>query len=78
MRLYKRSSLAYDVLIKIIQLVISIVYLYLALKLLKLNVYVFITPILVLTLFGLEMIDFYVYLVDYLKKRFKWDSYLLD
>ena len=32
----------------------------------------------VVYLFGLEMIDFYVYLVDYLKKRFKWDSYLLD
>lgn len=78
MRLYRKSSLAYDVLIKFIQLVISIVLVYLALKLLKLNIYVFITPILVLTLFGLEMIDFYVYLVDYLKKRFKWDSYLLD
>jgi len=78
MRLSRKSSLAYDVLIKFIQLVISIVLVYLALKLLKLNIYVFITPILVLTLFGLEMIDFYVYLVDYLKKRFKWDSYLLD
>ena len=78
MRLYRKSSLAYDVLIKFIQLVISIVLVYLALQLLKLNIYVFITPILVLTLFGLEMIDFYVYLVDYLKKRFKWDSYLID
>ena len=78
MRLYRKSSLAYDVLIKFIQLVISIVLVYLALQLLKLNIYIFITPILVLTLFGLEMIDFYVYLVDYLKKRFKWDSYLLD
>lgn len=78
MRLYKRSSLAYDVLIKFIQFVISILLVYLALELLKLNIYVFITPILVLTLFGLEMIDFYVYLVDYLKKRFKWQSYLLD
>lgn len=78
MRLYRRSSLAYDVLIKFIQLVISIILVYLALQLLKLNIYIFITPILVLTLFGLEMIDFYVYLVDYLKKRFKWDSYLLD
>ena len=78
MRLYKRSSLAYDILIKFIQLIISIVLLYLALLLLKINIYVFITPILVLTLFGLEMIDFYVYLINYLKRRFKWDSYLLD
>ena len=78
MLLYKRSSFAYDVLIKFIQLIISVVLLYLALLLLKLNIYIFITPILVLTLFGLEMIDFYVYLIDYLKKRFKWQSFLLD
>ena len=78
MRLYKRSSLAYDILIKVIQFIISIVLIYLALLLLKLNIYIFITPILLLTLFGLEMIDFYVYLIDYLKKRFKWESYLLD
>ncbi|MBT8260502.1 MAG: CHASE2 domain-containing protein, partial [Bacteroidia bacterium] len=78
MRLYKRSSLAYDILIKFIQLIISVAILYMALLLLRLNVYIFITPIVVLSLFGLEMIDFYVYLLDYLKKRFKWDSYLLD
>lgn len=77
-KLYKRSSLAYDILIKIIQLILSIVLLYLALLLLKMNIYLFITPILVLTLFGLEMIDFYVYLIDYLKKHYKWESYLLD
>ncbi len=78
MKLYKRSELIYDILIKIIQLVISVVLLYLALLLLKLNIYIFITPVLVLTVFGLEMIDFYVYLLDYLKKRFKWQSYLLN
>ncbi|WP_406685487.1 CHASE2 domain-containing protein [Seonamhaeicola sp. MEBiC1930] len=78
MRFYKKSTLAYDILIKLIQLVISVTLLYLALLLLKVNVYLFVTPILVLTVFGLEMIDFYVYLLDFLKKRFKWQSYLLD
>lgn len=79
MRFYKKSTLAYDILIKLVQLVISVVLLYLALFLLKhYNVYIFIAPILILTVFGLEMIDFYVYLLDYLKKRFKWQSYLLD
>ncbi len=78
MVLYKRSELAYDTLIKIIQFVISIVLFYLALVLLKQNIYLYVTPIMVLTLFGLEMIDFYAYILDYLKKRFKWKSYLLD
>lgn len=77
-KLYKRSNLAYDILIKLVQLTLSIMLLYLALLLLKQNIYVFITPILVLTLFGLEMINFYAYLIDYLKKRFEWKSYLLE
>ena len=77
-KLYKRSNLAYDILIKLAQLVFSIVLLYLALLLLKINIYVYITPILVLSLLGLEMINFYAYLLDYLKKRFGWKSYLLD
>ncbi|WP_248724765.1 CHASE2 domain-containing protein [Seonamhaeicola sp. ML3] len=78
MRFYKRSTLAFDVLIKLYQLSISIVLLYLALLLLKVNVYLSVTPILILILFGLEMIDFYAYLLDYLKKRYQWKSYLLD
>lgn len=78
MKLYKRSSLVYDVSIKIIQLVISVVLLYLSLLFLKLNIYVFVTPILVLTVFGLEMIDYYIYIAEYLKKHFQWKSYLLD
>jgi len=78
MKLYKRSPIAYDVLIKIIQLITSVTLLYLALLLLKLNIYVFITPILVLTVFGLEIIDFYIYIAEYLKKRFQWKSYLLE
>lgn len=78
MRFYKRSTLAFDVLIKLYQLSISIVLLYLALLLLKVNIYLSVTPILVLILFGLEMIDFYAYLLDYLKKRYQWKSYLLD
>ncbi|APY11155.1 hypothetical protein BWZ22_07820 [Seonamhaeicola sp. S2-3] len=78
MKLYKKSELLYDIIIKAIQLIISIALLYLALLLLKQSIYIYITPILVLTVFGLEMIDFYVYLLDYLKKRFKWQSYLLN
>lgn len=78
MKLYKKSELLYDIIIKLIQLIISIALLYLALLLLKQNIYIYITPILVLTIFSLEMIDFYLYLLDFLKKRFKWQSYLLN
>ncbi|WP_372938814.1 CHASE2 domain-containing protein, partial [Seonamhaeicola sp.] len=78
MKLYKKSELLYDIIIKLIQLIISITLLYLALLLLRQNIYIYITPILVLTIFSLEMIDFYVYLLDFLKKRFKWQSYLLN
>lgn len=78
MKLYKKSTLAYDILIKIIQLVLSVLLLYMALLLLKVNVYLYITPVLVLSLLGLEMIDFYIYVIAYLNKRFKWKSYLLD
>ncbi|MFY0713463.1 CHASE2 domain-containing protein [Seonamhaeicola sp. NFXS20] len=77
-KLYKKSELLYDIIIKLIQLIISITLLYLALLLLRQNIYIYITPILVLTIFSLEMIDFYVYLLDFLKKRFKWQSYLLN
>ncbi|WP_339660339.1 CHASE2 domain-containing protein [uncultured Polaribacter sp.] len=78
LKIFKRSSLLFDLVIKIVQLLVSIILVYLALILLKFNIYIYITPILVLTLFGLEMIVFYVHLLSYLKKQFKWESHLLD
>ena len=78
LKIFKRSSLLFDLVIKIVQLLVSIILVYLALILFKFNIYIYITPILVLTLFGLEMIVFYVHLLSYLKKQFKWESHLLD
>ncbi|AFU68184.1 CHASE2 superfamily protein [Psychroflexus torquis ATCC 700755] len=78
LKIFKRSPLLFDLLIKIIQLVVSIVLLYITLLLLKFNIYIYITPILVLTLFGLEMIIFYIHMLTYIKKRFKWESHLLN
>ena len=78
LKIFKRSSLLFDLIIKIVQLIVSIVLVYIALLLLKFHIYIYITPILVLTLFGLEMIVFYVHLLPYLKKQFKWESHLLN
>lgn len=78
MKIYKRSNLAYDLTLKIIQLVVSIVLLYLALVLLKSNLYVNTAPILILSVLGIEMIDYYVYLISYLNKKYQWQSYILE
>ncbi len=75
MRLYKRSAIVSDVMIKVFQLLIVIVTVYLALLLLNWNAYLWITPILVLSVLGLELIPFYLYLTEYLSKRFRWKSY---
>ncbi|BAO74637.1 adenylate cyclase [Winogradskyella sp. PG-2] len=77
MKLYKRSSFIFDITEKIVQLVLSVVFLYLALLLLQVNVYISVVPIILLCLLGIEMIDYYEYLVRYLNKKFKWESHLL-
>ncbi|MBT8257655.1 MAG: CHASE2 domain-containing protein [Bacteroidia bacterium] len=78
MRIYKKSNLAYDITIKVIQLVISVILLYAAFVLLKMRVYINTAPILIISVLGIEMIEYYGYLVEYLNKKFKWKSYLLD
>ncbi len=78
MKIYKRSNLAYDLTLKVIQLLISVVLLYLALLCLRNNLNVNVAPILILSVFGIEMIDYYVYLIVYMNKKFGWKCALLD
>ena len=78
LRIHKKNKFIFDVTIKLLQLIISIVLLYLSLELLKININLQITPILVLALIGLEMIGFYEHLLLFLKKRFTWKSQFLD
>ena len=78
MRIYKRSNLAYDLTIKIVQLVVSIILLYLAFVLLKYRLYVNTAPILIISVLGIEIIEYYSYMVEYLNKKYKWKSYLLE
>lgn len=77
MKLYKRNSFIYDLTEKAVQLIISVILLYLALLMLQANVYVNIMPIIILPLFGIGMIDFYEHLVIFLNNKFEWKSQLL-
>lgn len=77
-RLKKKNELVYDLTIKFLQLIISILLLYAAIKLIESNVYIYITPILILSLVGLGMIGYYTHLLNFLNKRFKWKSQFLD
>jgi len=78
LKIEKRSSFLYHLLIKLLQLISTIILLYITIVLLKYNIHLNVTPIIVLTLLGIEMVIYYSYLFHYLKKRFQWKSYLLD
>ncbi|RNC86709.1 MAG: CHASE2 domain-containing protein [Winogradskyella sp.] len=78
MKLYLKNNFVFDIIQRPIQLVFSVLLLYLALLLLQTNIYLDVIPIILLCLLGLEMIDYYVYLVEYLNKKFGWQSMLLS
>ncbi len=75
--IYKRNSFVFDITEKVVQLLFSVVVLYLVLALMQSNVYLDVTPILLFALLGIEMIDYYEHLVVYLNKKFGWKSQLL-
>ncbi|WP_426430613.1 CHASE2 domain-containing protein [Winogradskyella sp. HB-48] len=77
MKIYKRNSFVFDITEKLVQLIISVVFLYLALVLLQVNIYINVVPIILLCLLGLEMIDYYEHLVIQLNKKYGWESHLL-
>ncbi len=74
----KKRPVAYEATLKIIQFLLSIFILYFALLLLKAGILLTITPVLGFTLLGLEMINFFKSLMQYLKAKYAWKSYLLD
>jgi CHASE2 domain-containing sensor protein len=75
--IYKKNSFIFDITEKIIQLVLSVLLLYLGLLLLQINIHVSIMPIILFSILGIEMIDYYEHLVVYLNKKFGWKSQLL-
>jgi CHASE2 domain-containing sensor protein len=77
LKLYKKNSLVFDLAEKGIQLFLPVVLLYVAFLILQFNIYINILPIILLPVFGIEMINLYEHLVIYLNKKFKWESQLL-
>ena len=78
MRIHKKSDVVFDLSIKILQLLIPVLLLYLALILMDRGIYIAVLPAVVLVILGLECIDFYAYLQGYIRKKYRWKSYLLD
>ncbi|MTE28245.1 CHASE2 domain-containing protein [Winogradskyella ouciana] len=76
MKLYVKNGFVFDLSEKIIQLLLSVILVYLALLLLQANIYLSVVPMILLSVLGIEMIDYYEHLVKYLNKKFKWESRL--
>lgn len=74
--LSKGNSILANVLIKVMQLLFTVSVLYMSLLLLKNDIILNVTPILVLALLSLEMVSYYEHLLEYLKQKFQWKSYL--
>ncbi|MAZ26576.1 MAG: hypothetical protein CL868_05790 [Cytophagaceae bacterium] len=77
MSLYRKNQFLYDVSIKVLQFVLAVILLFISLLLLRNNIYLNIIPTIAFMLLGLEMIDFYIYLVNYVSKHSTWKSRLL-
>lgn len=77
MKLYLKSGFLFDVSERFTQLLLSFVLVYLGLVLLQVNIYLSVVPMILLSILGIEMIDYYEYLVKYFNKKFKWVSRLL-
>jgi len=77
MKVYVKNNFIFDLSQRPLQLLLSVIILYIALLLLQANIHLNVIPILLLCFLGLEMIDYYVYLITYLNKKFGWQSTLL-
>lgn len=75
--LHKKSAFTYHLLLKILELAVSVIFLYIAFLLMNCNVDIQIEPIIILCILGLEVVILYDHLLHYLQKRWKWESYLL-
>ncbi|TGV04834.1 CHASE2 domain-containing protein [Flavivirga rizhaonensis] len=76
MKLHIKNGFVFSMLEKIIQLLLSIILVYLSLLLLQANIYLSVVPMILLSVLGIGMIGYYERLVKYLNKKFKWKSRL--
>lgn len=74
--IYKKSDVIFHMLIKFLQLVSAILILYVSFLLLERNTVLHVSPIIVLSLLGLELVYYFAHLLHYLKHKLGWNSYL--
>ena len=70
LKLHSRNLVFYDVLIKVMQLLFSILLIYLSLLLLKAGVLIAVTPMVIMAVLGLELVGVYKNMATYLQKKF--------
>ncbi len=75
--MHKKKSTLYDFILKFYGLALTIVLVYFSFVLFKWNVDIQIETVIILSLLGLEIVALYEHSLNYLKKRWKWKSYLL-
>lgn len=78
LKIEHKSPFLYHLLIKFLQLLVTVILLYGTLLLLKFNIHISITPVIVLTVLGIGLIVYYGYLFHYLTKKYKWKNYLSE
>ena len=77
LKLHKKNEFLFDLLIKVLQFLVTAVFLYLAFALIRENVYMDISIVVIITLLGMEMVEFYLYLITYLNSKGLWKSSML-
>lgn len=72
LKLEQKSEFLFDLLKKLLVFIVAVLFLYMALLLIKSNIHLDVSVILILTLLGVEMVEFYIYLMRYLKSNGIW------
>lgn len=74
LKLEQKSEFLFDLLKKLLVFAIAVFVLYAALVLIKTNVHLNVSIILILAILGVEMVEFYIYLMRYLKSKGLWQK----
>lgn len=76
-KILKKNEFVFDVFIKVLQFLFTAVWLYFSFLLIKSNVYLNVSIILIINLLSMEVLDFYLHLINYLDKKGIWKSGVL-
>lgn len=78
LKLNKRKKVRYAITKKIVQLLFTVVFLYIALYALQFDIYLRAAPIIAIVLLSVACIPLYLIFLNFLKSKFKWKSYMLE